>query len=180
MASHDDSSGGISTIPEDPDPIWNRRETRLHYISFGFVLLITALAATGVLGVRTTTSVGSADGYTLEVHHASVSRPGLATPFSVSVVAEAASLPGSVTVRVDSAFFQMFDENGLDPQPASSFNDSEWTTWTFDVPPNSTELKVDFDARIEPAAQWGETAAATLLIEDEEVVTVDFSTWIMP
>lgn len=174
------ASNGISTIPEDPASVWDKREKRLHLIAFGFVGLVVILALTGLLGVRTTTADASAHGYSLEVLHAMVSRGGLSTPFNVTAIAEVGSLPESVTIKVDSGYLDMFDENGLDPQPTSAFNDSEWTSWTFEIPDGSSKLQVNFDARLGPATQWGEAASAVLVIDGREMVTVDFVTWVMP
>lgn len=91
-----------------------------------------------------------------------------------------ARLPDSVTLRIDTAYLGIFDENGLDPQPASAFSDSVETEWTFDVPVQRGELSVDFDARLSPAAQWGRDGDVALVVDGREVARVAFRTWVMP
>jgi hypothetical protein len=143
------------------------------------VSVLAAAALFGLLGVRVATSSVFSSGYTLQVRHAVVSRAGLPTPLDIEIRADDA-LPPEVTVRVSSRYLAMFDENGIDPLPAESFHDPEWTWWTFVVPPGSRDLMVSLDARIEPAVQWGRKARVALDIDDREVVAVDVHTWVSP
>lgn len=148
------------------------------------ICLLSALVLTGLLGflgVRSTIATASANGFTIEVTHASVTRPGLATPLDLKVTTDDGSpLPAAVTTRIGSSYLAIFDENGLDPQPVSSFQSEEWTWWTFEVPDGATVLEVSFDARLEPAVQWGQGSRAAVEVGDEEVVAVDFETWVLP
>ena len=61
----------------------------------------------------TTTSAQLADGTEVELHYARITRPGLATPWSVTVH-RPGGFEGPITVRSSSAYFDLFDENGLD------------------------------------------------------------------
>ena len=111
----------------------------------------------GLLGVRTsTTSTEMPDGTQVEVHYGRITRPGLATPWSVTVHRDG-GFSGPIVVRSTSAYFDLFDENGLDPDPAAATQDGEMVIWEFDPPPGDT-FRLSFDARIEPAAQWGRGA----------------------
>ena len=157
---------------------WDRR-LRIFSISLLGALVLTGLL--GFLGVRTTTATASANGFTIEVTHASVTRPGLATPLDLKITTvDGSPLPAAVTTRIGSSYLAIFDENGLDPQPVSSFQSDEWTWWTFEVPEGATTLEVSFDARLEPAVQWGQGSTAAVEIGDAEVVAVDFETWVLP
>lgn len=170
----------LSTLPPDPSPRWSTFDRWLRRIA-SIAIAATALAAlAGVLGVRTATATSSADGYDLEVRYARVSRAGLETPFTIDVRAGSGRLPDSVTLRIDTAYLGIFDENGLDPQPASAFSDSVETEWTFDGPVQRGELSVDFDARLSPAVQWGREGRVVLVLDGEEVTSVVFKTWVMP
>lgn len=175
------SIGSTSTVPPDQARS-SRAEAWLQRFSFGAVGLLITLAIFGALGVSMSLASETAQGYSLEVRHARVSRPGLATPFGISVSKEAIEgLPAEVTVRVTSDYLAVFDENGLDPSPSSSFADEIWTHWTFEVPPGEKTLEIDFDARLEPAVQARRvTGIAALDVAGDEVVTVDFSTLVMP
>jgi hypothetical protein len=135
----------------------------------------------GIFGVRTRTAQNSGNGLTVSVQHASVTRPGLATPFSVAIATDdGAPLPSQITTRIDSDYLGMFDENGLEPEPASSYQNGQWTWWTFDVPQGHNELEVSFDVRLEPAVQWGRMGSATIEIAGEQMVAVEFATRVMP
>ena len=177
MADPDESAG--STIPTENGI--DRWETGLRAASVGLVGVLVLLTFLGLFGVRSAVATGSGNGLTITVTHASVTRAGLATPFDVEVSSEDGSpLPRTVTVRVDADYLAMFDENGLEPEPSASFNDPDWTWWTFDIPPGASAFEVTFDARLEPAVQFGQRATAAIEVDGREMVTVQFSTWVMP
>lgn len=169
-----------STRPLDQSgsPHWDRV---LWYVSMAVVAVFVLGGATGLLGVRTATASETANGLTLEVEHAVVTRPGLATPLDLTVATtDGSPLPGEVTTRLASSYLAMFDENGLDPQPVSSFQSDRWTWWTFEVPDGEDVLEVSLDARLEPSVQWGESSNAAVEIDGEEVVGVQFTTRVAP
>lgn len=169
-----------STRPLDQSgsPRWDRV---LWYISLAVVAALVLGGITGLLGVRTATASETASGFTLEVEYAVMTRPGLATPLDLRVSTNDGSpLPGEVTTRLASSYLAMFDENGLDPQPSSSFQSDRWTWWTFEVPDGEDVLEVSFDARLEPSVQWGESSMAALEIDGEQVVAVRFATRVAP
>ncbi|HEU4895177.1 MAG TPA: hypothetical protein VFT85_05010, partial [Acidimicrobiia bacterium] len=102
-------------------------------------------------------------------------------PFAMSIEStDGSALPSMVTTRVGNDYLAMFDENGLDPDPASSFQTEQWTWWQFDVPEGASVLEVSFDARLEPAVQWGRSTTAAVEIEGREAVAVEFTTWVLP
>ena len=176
-----------ASIPTEPEPTDIRRQVRsrlarrLFVAALGLFLLLGAL---GVYGVRTRTASASAGGYELSVRYATVSRPGLATPWSLEV-RRPGGFPDGLTVAVMSSYFDVFDENGLEPAPVEETSDGERTYWRFS-PSAADTIAVSFDARIEPGVQvtrakgrvevlagpTGPTAAT--------VVAVDFRTWVMP
>lgn len=173
---------GESTSTRPPEDFGtNRWDKGLRIFSISLVGAVVLTGLMGLLGVRSHTVTAAANGFTIEVTHASVTRPGLATPLELSVTTENGSpLPGTVTTRIASSYLDMFDENGLDPQPVSSFRSDEWTWWTFDVPEGASALEVSLDARLEPSVQSGQVSTAAVEIDDEEVVAVDFETGVMP
>lgn len=89
-------------------------------------------------------------------------------------------LPAKITIRVESNYLAMFDENGLEPEPSASFDDPMWTWWTFDIPPDTSVFQFSFDARLEPAVQWGRGANAAVEIDGREMASVEFETWVIP
>lgn len=174
------TSTETSTRPSEQSGT-GRWDDALRVISIGAVGILVVAGLLGFLGVRTATAMASANGYTVEVTYAAMTRPGLATPLEVRVSRDdASSLPPMVTTRIESSYLTMFDENGLDPEPVSSFQSGQWTLWTFEVPDGAQILEVTFDARLEPAVQWGRDSTVTVEVGGEEMVTVGFMTWVMP
>lgn len=139
------------------------------------------LAAASLLGVRTGTVTAEADGYSIEVLRAQVSRPGLATPFGVEIsTVDGSDLPQVITLKLDTSYLSIFDFNGLEPTPSASFSTDRWTWWSFDVPPDQASLHVALDARLEPSVQWARSGSAALEIDGVNLVSVGFTTWVMP
>ena len=139
------------------------------------------LAAASLLGVRTGTVAAQGNGYSIEVLRAQISRPGLATPFGVEIsTTDGSDLPQVVTLRLDTSYLSIFDFNGLEPTPSSSFSTDRWTWWSFDVPPDQSTLHVGMDARLEPSVQWARSGSVALEIDGVSPIAVDFTTWVMP
>ena len=170
----------ISTEPPPTDiPRQRRARTgrRLFVVLLGVFLLLGAL---GLYGVRTTSASAAGGGYELTVDYATISRPGLATPWAFEI-RRAGGFPDGVTVAVTSAYFDVFDENGLGPAPAEETTDGDLTVWQFS-PTGSDTLSVSFDARIEPGVQLT-TAKGELSVlgpNGQPAVTVTFKTFVMP
>jgi hypothetical protein len=171
-------TSATSTLPQDrglASALLDRR------VSFGILacfLVVVVLAMAGMLGVKSTsTSTQLADGTEVEVHYARITRPGLATPWAVTVRREG-GFDGPVVVRSTSDYFELFDENGLDPEPTGSTQDGEMVIWEFAPPPGEV-FRLAFDARIEPGAQWGRDATTEVEVGGE-VATLTYRTWVLP
>lgn len=149
-----------------------------------FVVALTiflALGAFGVYGVRTRDIEATGGGYELTVHYTSVTRPGLATPWAVEVRRPGGFGDELVEIAVTASYFDAFDENGLDPDPAESLNDGERTIWRFE-PTEGDTMAVSFDARIEPGVQLTRVKGSVSVLDasGEDAVTADFSTLVLP
>jgi hypothetical protein len=168
-----------STLPADEEI---QHSERAHLVRWAFLVLLTAFLVAGAFnafGVRSGTASASGGGYELEVTYAKVSRPGLATPWSFEL-RRAGGFDGPVRVAWLSSFFDVFDENGLDPEPTSSIGDGDWTVLEFE-PPDGDTLAVSFDARVEPASQLQRVKGAARVLEDDgPVAEVRFTMWVMP
>ena len=171
------------SIPTEPAPTDIPRQRRARTGRRVFVVLLGVfllLGALGFYGVRKTSASAAGGGYEVSVDYASVSRPGVATPWSFEV-RRPGGFPDGVTVAVTSAYFDVFDENGLGPAPAEETTDGDLTVWRFAPTPSDT-LSVSFDARIEPGVQLT-TAKGELSVlgpDGQPAVTVAFRTFVMP
>lgn len=140
-----------------------------------------ALGALGLYGVRTTSVSGSGGGYALTVRYASISRPGLATPWAFEVT-RAGGFPEGLTVGVRSSYFDAFDENGLGPAPAEETTDGKRTFWHF-APTTAETIDVSFDARIEPGVQLSRVKGQVDVLSGRNgpvAVSATFTTFVMP
>ncbi len=173
----------MTTYPPPPD-IHAMRRGRLGRRLFTAALVVfLGLGLLGAYGVRTREARATGGGYEVTVTYARVSRPGLATPWSVEIRRPGGFGSGPVRVAVTSSYFDAFDENGLDPDPASSYSDGEWTVWEYGTPPPPGDvMTVSFDARIEPGVQLTTVRGAMAVLDTTgaDVVGVDFRTFVLP
>ncbi len=184
MASEGEDTGArpeLSTAPGPTDPdrlVRGRFGRRLFFCALALFLLLGLL---NVYGVRTREKTEAGGGYELTLTYTSVTRPGLATPWSVEVRRPGGFDSGLVTVAATSSYFDAFDENGLDPDPARSTSDGERTIWQFE-PPTGDTLTVSFDARIEPGVQLTRVKGEVAVLgpAGDDVVSAAFSTFVMP
>ncbi len=172
----------IPTEPADPADVNRQARARtLRRLFVAALSLFLLLGALDVYGVKTRTRSATGGGYELTVTYAAVSRPALATPFSFEVRRQG-GFPQGLTVAALSSYFDIYDENGFSPTPEEETADGERTIWTFG-PSTADTLTVSLDARIEPGVQL-ERAKGRLEIlsapDGAPVVTLDFSTFVMP
>ena len=142
-----------------------------------FGVVIAALV--GFAGLTTATNAEASDTMAVRVEYAEVSRPGIATPLVIDVSArDGALLPPEVTVEIPRRYLDLFDENGLDPQPDTVTSDGVTEIWTF-RPGEVSVLSIDFDARLQPNSHFGRDGWVIVRGGGDEV-RVDFHTRVMP
>ncbi|HEX6263619.1 MAG TPA: hypothetical protein VF097_12305 [Actinomycetota bacterium] len=172
----------MKPLPTQPQEAVGLKEQRRHRIErrvgLGLVFAVLVLGAANFLGVRPATVSASGGSLELSVRYASVSRPGLATPWSVRVRSPG-GFDGPVVLSTTSSYFEMFDENGLDPDPQRATATGEALVWEF-APPEGEVLTVDYDARLEPAFHTGRSATTSVLVDGDPVVSVTYRTVVMP
>jgi hypothetical protein len=164
-----------------------RRARRILYATTTSVLAtvmglaaIDALGVIDVYGVDTAHVRAVAGDLELDVRYGTVSRPGLATPFEITVT-RTGGFDEPVVLAVDGEYLSLWDENGLDPEPSASTADGSVVMWEFDPPRAGDVLMITYDARIEPAAQHGKAGRVAVLDADGlEIVAVTFTTRVLP
>lgn len=167
-----------STRPEDQTIERLRRQRALRRVGLVAIGAVIVAGMLNLLGVRTGVARDSADGVSLEVTYAQVSRSGLATPWTLEV-ASADGFPGPVTVATSADYFDRFDFNQWYPEPsATTFRDGSLVL-TFE-PPEGDHLVVRFDGRASPTFGLGSEATTTLETEGLPRLSVSYRTVVMP
>ncbi|MEA2829020.1 MAG: hypothetical protein QOG43_3459 [Actinomycetota bacterium] len=170
-----------STLPPPPD-IRSVRRGRFGRRIFTVALVVfLGLGLVGLYGVRTGSTEAKGGGYEVTVTYAKITRPGLATPWSMEIRHPGGFGDEMVTVAVASSYFDAFDENGFAPDPVESSNDGERDIWRFQ-PPSGDVMTLSFDARIEPGVQLTRLKGEVSVLDPAgaEVVTARFRTVVMP
>lgn len=168
----------VPTAPEEPDLLRSRRARAGRRLFLSLLVAFLAYGMAGGLGVRTRSTTVEGGGYRLTVSYGQVSRPGLATPWSIEIH-RAGGFDGPVTVSSTTHYLDLFDENGFDPEPSKATANPEEVIWEFE-PPDGDTLAISLDARIEPGAQWGRSGRTSVLVDGNPVVTARYKSWVMP
>jgi hypothetical protein len=163
----------LETTDQDVRGLWVRR-------GFLVILALTLVAGlVGLLGVRTSTTLAEADGWALELEHASVARPGLDVPFTATVTREG-GFGQQVTLAITGTYLDLYETQGFNPEPDTTSRDGDLLYLTFEAPPDGETFVVTYDAYIQPAAQSGAGGELSIIDQGRAVVTVDFETRVWP
>jgi hypothetical protein len=152
---------------------WSRR-------AFLAVLVVVLLAGLGgFLGVRSTTSEATEDGWSLSLEYAAVARSGLDVPWTATVSHEG-GLGEQVTLALTGDYLDIYETQGFHPEPSATSRDGDTLFLTFDAPPTGDTLVVTYDAYIQPAAQRGADGTLAVRTEGREVAQVELRTRVLP
>ncbi len=142
------------------------------------LVVVVLLAAGGLTGVRTSSVSASKDGYTITVTYALIARAGLDVPWRVTV-----ERPGGfdedITIGVTARYFDIFETQGFHPNPDMETGDGDLVYLTFTAPAGPI-FSTDFDAYIQPSSQLSERADVVLLVDDRPLLSVSYTTWLVP
>jgi hypothetical protein len=167
-----ETAAGLADTSQ-PAGLWLRRATLTI-----FTLFVVASALT-VFGVRT--SVASADGagYHLSVEHPAVARAGLDTVWRVTVRRDSV-LDKELELTVTGSYLDLFETQAFHPEPTESSRDGDTLHLTFTTTPGSDTFVVAYDAYIQPSAQRGRDGNVSVVVDGEPVVSVSFTTHLVP
>jgi hypothetical protein len=169
----DSTLTGFQTRQQERTGVWGRR------VFLTMLLMIVLTGASGFLGIRSTTSTTSGNGYSLSVDHASVARAGLDVPWQVTVT-RVGGFEQSITLAVTGDYFDMYETQGFTPEPSAMVRDADTLYLTFDAPEGDT-FTVDYDAYVQPASQRGQGATVSVVDANlRPLATVHFDTSLLP
>jgi hypothetical protein len=169
-----------STLPSEADLRALRRYRSIRRLFFVLLIAFLLLGSLNVFGVQTKEISRSGKGYELTLIYASVSRPGLATPWRLEV-RRSGGFDSPITVVSTARYFELFDENSLDPAPSKTTRGKDLIIWEFDPPQDNETLTVSFDARIEPGEQLaGVSGKTSVLRKGVPVISINYRTFVMP
>lgn len=167
----------------DGGPAQIRRRRLLYWLTTTVLCLVVASAVADVFGPvlgvdAASVSSRAADGTTLTVEHPAVTRPALASPFSIEVTRRG-GFDAPLELAVSRPWIEVWDENGMYPAPSSEVGDDQWVVWVFE-PPDGDTFRFFYDARLEPAQQQGVRGAVELRDGREVLASVRFETQVRP
>lgn len=169
-----------TTVGDVRDPAGHRWKAWVKGSVIAVLVLVVGLGATGWLGVRSATVSTTGAGYALAVEYPEVARAGLDVPWSVTVTAPASGFPDEVVVAVSSDWFELFETQGLSPEPSEETTDGQFDYLTLTTPADGDTLVLSYDTYVQPSAQMGEDAEVRLLVDGEQVASVSYRTWVLP
>jgi hypothetical protein len=169
-----------STVPDAPSirrvrrALWGRR------LLLCFLVAILVAGFIGMLGGRTRTAESTGNGYDLQVHFASIARPGVTVPFDIQLQRDG-GFDGPVTIAISASYLSSIDAQAVEPEPQSTTSDGDLVVFQFE-PPQGDIFGVSWEAEIDPAANMGrkEATIAVLSDDDNPAVAVSIRTWVLP
>jgi hypothetical protein len=171
----------LKPLPTSPEAIPLDRVRRARAgrrLLLAGVVAVLVLAAANVLGMRTEGVTASGGGYRLSVTYGSVSRPGLATPWAIEVH-HPGGFDGPLTISTTRRYLMLFDHNVFYPDPSSVTATRDVLIFEFDPPPGEV-FRMTMDGRIEPTEHRSQSADTSVLVDGLAVVTVHYTTRVVP
>jgi hypothetical protein len=147
-------------------------------LAIGFLLLLVVAGASGWLGVRSWTAHASGDGYDLTLTYPRVARAGLDVAWEVRLE-HPGGFDGPITIAVSADYFDIFEFQGMHPEPSDETADEDFVYLTFQ-PPDGDVFTTSLDTYVQPSSQIGRDAVAKAVIDGRTVAQVSFSTWLVP
>jgi hypothetical protein len=146
----------------------------------GFLVVILMAGFIGLLGTRTRTTESTGNGYDLQVHFASIARPGVAVPLDVQVQRHG-GFGDAVTIAVPASYLSSTDAQSVEPEPRSTTSDGDLIVFQFE-PPQGDTFGVSWEAEIDPAANMGRKEATITVMGDDgrPATSVSIRTWVLP
>jgi hypothetical protein len=169
-----------STLDVPVDPNAGTRAVWLRRAFLTALVIVVILGLAGWFGVRArTVGAGSRDGSVrLQVRYAQIARAGLAVPLAITVV-RPGGFDDDIVLSISSTYLDLFDVNGISPEPDAATASAKSTVWRF-APPRGSTFQVSIDAEVQGGRHWGRRARVAVVDNGRQVAAVTFKTWLSP
>lgn len=141
--------------------------------------VLVLLGGTTLLGVRTDTKTVSDDEWGMTLTYPRTARGGLDTVWRVELT-RSDGFNGPITLAVTARYFDIFETQGFNPEPASTTSDASLLYFEFDPPTQGDTFAVDYDAYIQPSSQLGRRGEVHLMEGDRSRLSIAYRTWLLP
>jgi hypothetical protein len=165
------TTAGLPTA-NHPASVWARRSM----LALMALALLAALLTT--LGVHSSTASTESAGWRVDVIYPRVARAGLDVPWEVTVT-HPGGFGKEVELAVSGHYFDLYESQGLRPEPTDETRAGDAYYLTFTAPPGDT-FRVYFDAYIQPGSQSGRSGWVAVVDGGRMLARTDFSTWLWP
>jgi hypothetical protein len=158
----------------------NRRGVIGRRVALAVLLVVVLVGSTGFLGVHSQTARASGSGYDLSLTYPRVARSGLDIPWKLTL-RHPGGFAGNIVVAVTADYFDIFEFQGMHPEPSDETGTDRFVYLTFAPPPGHADVfSVSLDTYVQPASQIGRDAVVAVLIDGTRVAQVRYKTWLVP
>jgi hypothetical protein len=173
-----EASAGEGTFSDVRSTGNDRRGEHGRHAALALLLVLLLVALTGWLGVHSETTAATSGGYRLSLTYPRVARSGLDIPWILQLT-HPGGFSGPVTISMTADYFDIFEFQGMHPQPATERSDGSLIDLTF-ARPKGDEFRVSLDTYVQPASQIGRDATVGAIVHGVTVAQLHFSTWLVP
>ena len=172
MSEGDSTLRDLRSLDEERSGVLGRR------LAIGFLTLVVVAGASGWLGVRSWTARAEGSGYQLTLTYPRVARSGLDVAWELRLE-HPGGFDGPITIAVSADYFDIFEFQGMHPEPSDETGDADFIYLTFQ-PPDGDVFTTSLDTYVQPSSQIGRDAVAKAIIDGSTVAQVSYSTWLVP
>jgi len=171
-----DSLPSDSTLANVPAP--PARTPVARRIVLALLTLVILAAAAGLLGVKSSTVSTSGGGYEMKLEYAAIARAGLDVPFDLTLT-HAGGFDSDIVLAVTADYFDIFEHQGVSPAPDTETSEGSMVYLTFPAP-QGEEFRMAYDVYIQGSSQVGASGEVWLVVDDEPLLRISFTTVLVP
>jgi hypothetical protein len=147
------------------------------------LVLVCVAGAVGLLGGRTGTASATGHGYRLKLLYPRTIRPGLDALWKLTVVRKS-GFHGMVTIAVTASYFDLFETQGFNPEPAATTSDGRYVYLKFTARNHSNTLTVRYDSYLQPyvppTSLLANDATVGVVESGRWLAAIHYTTWVLP